>query len=112
MKPICIFVVAMMLFAVADAQKLSPRQMEEYAMEWALQMTDQKSVRISRVALKDMSDVAVFNIDGGGFVIVSGDSRARRVLGYSRTGNVDPSAMPENVRYWLGEYPSYYASST
>ena len=104
MKPICIFVVAMMLFAVADAQKLSPRQMEECAMEWALQMTDQKSVRISRVALKDMSDVAVFNIDGGGFVIVSGDSRARRVLGYSRTGNVDPSAMPENVRYWLGEY--------
>ena len=104
MKPFCLFIVAMSLFAVANAQKLDSRQMEENARQWALRMGAAKSVAISRVDLEDIDRVAVFNIEGGGFVVVSGDSRARTVLGYSRTGRVSPAAMPDNMRYWLGEY--------
>ena len=102
MKQFCLVIMAMMLFAAAGAQKLDSRQMEENARQWALRMGAAKSVAISRVALEDIDRVAVFNIEGGGFVVVSGDSRARTVLGYSRTGRVSPAAMPDNMRYWLG----------
>ncbi|MBR7053301.1 MAG: C10 family peptidase [Prevotella sp.] len=46
----------------------------------------------------------VFNAsDGKGYVVVSGDDRTERVLGYSPTGHIDPEAMPDNMKYYLGE---------
>ena len=104
MKPFSLFIMAMMLFAVANAQKLSPRQMEENARLWALQMKAEKSAKVSRVAVEGMEHIAVFNVEGGGFVIVGDDSRARRVLGYSPKGRIDSAMLPDNVKYMLGEY--------
>ncbi len=52
MKPFSLFIMAMMLFAVANAQKLSPREMEENARLWALQMKAEKSAKVSRVAVE------------------------------------------------------------
>ncbi len=45
-----------------------------------------------------------FNVDGGGFVIVSGDDRTLPVLGYSLTGSLDPDDMPVNMSSWLQSY--------
>ena len=104
MKPFSLFIMAMMLFAVANAQKFSPRQMEENARLWALQMKAEKSAKVSRVAVEGMEHIAVFNVEGGGFVIVGDDSRARRVLGYSPKGRIDSAMLPDNVKYMLGEY--------
>jgi len=39
-----------------------------------------------------------------GFVIVSGDDRVVPVLGYSDTNGFSADDMPENLRWWLGEY--------
>ena len=44
----------------------------------------------------------IFN-SSNGFVIVSGDDRAQEVLAYG-DGNIDVSAMPENMKFWLGTY--------
>ena len=53
----------------------------------------------------------VFNAsDGKGFVVVSGDDRTERVLGYSPTGHIDPEAMPDNMKYYLGELAKEIAS--
>lgn len=46
----------------------------------------------------------VFNIDGGGYVVVSGDDRTEDILGYSLTGTFDPENLPENMRAFLQEY--------
>lgn len=46
----------------------------------------------------------VFNIGSEGFVIVSGDSDAVPVLGYSDKGSFDPKDVPANVRWWLDQY--------
>lgn len=46
----------------------------------------------------------VFNIDGGGYVIVSGDDRTYDVLGYSTTGQLDERTMPANLREVLQQY--------
>ena len=46
----------------------------------------------------------VFNREGGGFVIVSGDDTATPILGFSETGSFRTDGMPENVRSWFDSY--------
>ncbi len=47
----------------------------------------------------------VFNIgQNQGFVIVSADSRTKKVLGYSHTGSFDMDRIPDNMKSWLEEY--------
>lgn len=41
-----------------------------------------------------------------GFVIVSGDDRAPKILGYSCTGSFQEENIPENLSAWLGGYAS------
>ena len=44
----------------------------------------------------------VFNISGGGWVIVSGEDCTTPILGYSDKGSFNPSYMPVNLVGWLG----------
>ena len=46
----------------------------------------------------------VFNREGGGFVIISGDDAAVPVLGFSETGTFRTEGMPENIRHWFDGY--------
>ena len=47
----------------------------------------------------------LFNVsDDEGFVIVSNDDRTAPIVGYSDSGRLDPSALPDNMRWWLAEY--------
>lgn len=48
----------------------------------------------------------VFNsqTDNGGFVIVSGNTGARKILGYSRTGRFDTDSIPPQVSDLLDQY--------
>lgn len=42
----------------------------------------------------------LFQRDGGGFVIISGDDRLKPVLAYSFTGSFDVEDIPDGVRWW------------
>jgi len=42
-----------------------------------------------------------FNIDGGGFVIISGDDRLEPVLAYSTEHSFSHADMPENIAAWV-----------
>ncbi len=47
----------------------------------------------------------IFNIEkNNGFVIVSGDDRAKDILGYSDSGSFPTENMPENFRNWMAFY--------
>lgn len=47
----------------------------------------------------------VFNaVDDGGFVIISGDDRAKKILGYSDNGSFDFSNIPPQLSWILKEY--------
>ena len=61
-------------------------------------------------AKTDVKSIYAFNLDGGGFVIASGDSRALPVLGYSATGSIDWDRMPDNMRAWLKSYDQAMAT--
>lgn len=56
----------------------------------------------------------VFGAGDEGFMIVSADDRLPAVLGYSGTGKFNYENLPENLKWWLGEYKaqidSYLAS--
>lgn len=44
----------------------------------------------------------VYNVDGGGWVIVSGDDCATPIIAYSDTGSFTADGMPSNISGWLG----------
>jgi len=47
----------------------------------------------------------VYNIGtNNGFVIVSGDDRAKEILGYSDSGSFDINKISGNLKYWLSSY--------
>ncbi|MDH8702303.1 hypothetical protein M2138_001664 [Dysgonomonadaceae bacterium PH5-43] len=47
----------------------------------------------------------VYNIgDNSGFIIVSGDERAKQVLAYSDNNKFDINEIPDNLKYWLSVY--------
>jgi len=47
----------------------------------------------------------VFNIgDNNGFIIVSGDDRAKDILGYSHNGKFNSDSLPTNFSAWLNFY--------
>ncbi|MBQ1800735.1 MAG: Spi family protease inhibitor [Prevotella sp.] len=52
----------------------------------------------------DVKGVYAFNVEGGGFVVASGDSRTLQVLGYGNGGSFDWDNMPQNMREWLKGY--------
>ena len=54
--------------------------------------------------------IYAFNMEGGGYVIASADSRTLPVLGYSTTGTIDRDHMPENMRSWLKQYDEAIAT--
>ena len=55
-------------------------------------------------ARMETKSIYAFNVDGGGYVIASADSRALPVLGYSDSGFIDWKSMPDNMRAWLKSY--------
>ena len=46
----------------------------------------------------------VFNKDGGGYVIVSGDDRTADILAFSDKGHIDANHLPVNMKSWLQGY--------
>ena len=60
----------------------------------------------TKSAVWSMTDapIYVFNYDGGGYVIVSGDDRTADILGFSNTGHIDADRLPVNMKSWLQRY--------
>lgn len=46
----------------------------------------------------------VFNVQGGGWIIIAGDDRAKQVLAYGEQGSIDTNNMPENMKGYLNRY--------
>lgn len=93
------FMALMLCSSVANAQNYY-----DQARNFAIGLTNDKNVVITPVSINGLSNIHVYNILGGGFVISCDDSRTLPILGYSRQGGIDAENMPDNLRFWLGEY--------
>ena len=102
----------------AKAQKISIDDARSRAAEFL-----SHSGRMKKVAAKGMKNldltlaesntdkIYVFNVgDGEGFVVVSGDSRTRSILGYGNGNGFDMESAPDNMKAWLRGYEAEIAS--
>lgn len=112
-----------MLFCICIyAQNRSEYEAEDIARQFLLSestsrhamSSDSKSVQVvltlaHRAKATDGSSCYyVYNREGGGFVIVSGDVRLPAVLGYSNNGNFKVDNIPANMQLWLNNYAKEY----
>ena len=112
-----------MLFCICIyAQNRSEYEAEDIARQFLLSestsrhamSSDSKSVQVvltlaHRAKATDGSSCYyVYNREGGGFVIVSGDVRLPAVLGYSNNGNFKVDNIPANMQSWLNNYAKEY----
>ncbi len=70
--------------------------------EYNLVMADTSEVKDSQSTL---FNYFVYNIgDKQGFIIISGDDTAKKVIAYADNGSFDKDNIPENMKYWLSGY--------
>lgn len=106
---ISLFVTTVMMAGPVDQEAAKQKAMAFATVKMG--MKTQKSLRATNSGVRKASNRAaerdylhVFNIDGGGYVIVSGDDRTEEILGYSLTGTFDANKIPDNMRGFLQEY--------
>lgn len=120
MKKIITIIAAVICCCVTlCAQQLT----EQEAMERALQYMNsgkavngrmlaparKGSIKLSSAPV-EADRIYAFNMENGGFIVASADSRTLPVLGYSTTGSIDWDNMPDNMREWLKSYDEAIAT--
>ena len=119
MKRILSIIVLALAMTGAFAQQIT----EQEAMERALQYMSSGKATNGRMlaparkgsiklesAPVEADRIYAFNVENGGFIVASADSRTLPVLGYSTTGNIDWDNMPDNMREWLKSYDEAIAT--
>lgn len=114
MKRITILAVLAFFFQFLSAAPIGREQARELAMRfYARSMPAKGPVSANDFVLAYPSSEKsgegalcyAFNVEGGrGFVLVSGDDALDPVLAYSYEGSFASGPMPENLKYWIGEY--------
>ena len=93
----------LLLFAASMlAQQLSEQEAKQKAL--AFLTKGRRANQQLHIAKGNLEKLFAFNVDGGGYVIVSGDRRTLPILGYSDEGVIDFNNMPDNMQAWLKGY--------
>lgn len=100
--------VMVVIAVVAWAQPISQQEAQERAMKYlnrhaASRARAKANLKATPVRV-EASKIYAFNLEGGGYVIASGDKRTLPVLGYGLSGTLDWDKMPDNMRAWLKQY--------
>ena len=108
-----LLIVVLAVFVGIHAQHLSEQQAMQRALTFMKKGRQAKAPALQGRHLKsvdcDFSHLYAFNVEGGGYVIASADSRTLPVLGYSDKGSINPDNMPFNMRQWLKGYEAIIA---
>ena len=87
----------------SQARTIASRFMATHAIPSTNLRTAHKAPRLNATT-GDQASYYVFSSADRGFVIVAGDDRVPAVLGYSDTGNFDPTDIPAPMQEWLEGY--------
>ena len=118
-KRTILMLVSVLLSAGTWAQDMTEQEAAERALQFlrergsasrAKVKGDVPSQPVLKAAKVEAEKIYAFNVEGGGYVIASGDSRTLPVLGYSDCGSIDWDNMPENMRTWLKQYDDAIAT--
>lgn len=107
MKRFLFFLVSLCLFSeYAISRQISEAEALSVAMKYASSFEGVDSSGKLKRAVSNKS-YYVFNAEGGGFFIVSGDDRLTELVGYSREGRFEEANIPDNMRCLLDGYSQY-----
>ena len=116
MKKLFLTALSCMMLCMLSAQQVDPETARKVAEKFYAQQHIRKSAGHLElyVAQTDGNHLQksagntvsyyIFNDDGKGFVMISGDRRSTPVLAYSTSGSFDTTDMPDNLRWWLQNY--------
>lgn len=112
MKKLFYLLAAISLTVGADAKTITPSQAEDIAAGFikgkAINAPRLKKVPGNTADKNASLPYYIYNYDGGGFIIVSGDDRFGEILAYSHSGAIDPVSAPEGLTDLLGMYTTAY----
>ncbi len=103
----------LVLAFIANARQITPDEAQTVAQDFfnnsaIEQSRAPRAIRARSLATAQSEENApyyIFNAsDNKGFVIISGDTRARKIIGYSNEGNFDISNMPPQLSNMLQQY--------
>ena len=110
----------LLIFVIAEGRKIPEREAAAVASEFfnsspTKQLPAKTGVRRAKKRLAADADARqpfyVFNAgDKNGFVIISGDDRAQRILGYSDSGSFDYDNLPPQLDDILNRYADQIAA--
>lgn len=84
------------MHAAADLQLVQQNALKRQAHKAKAQTADAASATLA-------TPYYVYNLTGGGYVVVSGTTALEPVIGYSEQGTITPEGtLPDGLRYWLG----------
>ena len=110
MKQLLLIIAALFISATMNAGPVGKDEAQQKAAQFMTAKTGiQQSLQATqsgarRAGSTQQEPYYVFNLEGGGYVIVSGDDRTEEILGYSTTGTFDAANLPTNMRSFLQEY--------
>ena len=114
MKRFSLFLLSVLSAVVLNAEERSVQQAGVIAKEFMASMPSTKSAAMDlqmvwdgTAAVKSGDEAPAFyvfdNVSGPGFVIVSGDDKARTILGYSLDNELDADNLPPHFISWMRE---------
>lgn len=103
------YLILLLIGATVNAKPISPQEAEAVASEFFRTSVSRVSVATVKMQKSKRSQTAnpyyVFNsAEHHGFVIVAGDDRSPRLLGYSDKGTFDSSNLPPQLKEMLDTY--------
>lgn len=100
----CLMACQMIMAApVTKSQALSAATAFMKEKGWNVKQQPRMAPRKATSQAAEKNYVYLFNSDNG-FVIVSGDDQTEPILGYVEGAQFNEDEMPENMKWWIGEY--------
>lgn len=102
MKRHSLFLLMLFFACVLQAKEVSVQQAREMAVEYVGSHSSTRyQVRDIRQFGSDHGRYYIVNLAPSGWVIVSGDDVVKPIIGYSLTGSLEISRLPESMKYML-----------
>lgn len=89
---------------LSQGANIPHEQAAKNAYQFATKLHNGKQIELSKVVLNGYKYIDIYNINCGGYVIVSTDDRTLPILAYAQKGDINPQSIPDGMKYWLSEY--------
>lgn len=108
MKKLILISMLCLLLASLTAVPVSRDEALSVATGWMRHLSPENTtaeiIAITNPLQNNLTDWFLVSFEGGGYILVSADDAIHPILGYSRTGSMNYSSLPEFIRGYFNQY--------